>query len=349
MPRAVIFGGTGAIGFACARRLLAAGWTVEVTGRDPEHVPPELAADGVEFTACDRNDTTRLRMVVAEGADLLIDCACKTAEQARGLVDVLGSVGSAVMISTKAVYVDGDGRHVNSEMPPRFDAPIRESQPTVRPNDLPPGTREGYAPNKVAAEEILLDSGHPVTVLRPSKVHGPWSRRPREWVFVKRVLDARPHVLLAGRGAGADHNSAAVNIAALVESVAARPSRRILNIADPDAPRAVDIARLIATQLGHSWEEILLEDSVGAVGQTPWDVFPPIVLDTSAAAEIGYEPVGTYAETVVEEIEWLVREHQGRGGGWPLPDERDLFFQPFFDYITEDRFLAGPASLRPLS
>src|SRR6185437_4529957 len=69
-------------------------------------------------------------------------------------------------------------------------------------------TAEGYGTNKVAAEQVLLDSGLPVTVLRPSKIHGPGTRQPREWVFVRRVLDGRPVVVLAHQGAGVDHPTA---------------------------------------------------------------------------------------------------------------------------------------------
>ena len=39
------------------------------------------------------------------------------------------------MISTKAVYVDAAGNHVNSAGTPDFDGPIRESQPTVAPRE----------------------------------------------------------------------------------------------------------------------------------------------------------------------------------------------------------------------
>jgi nucleoside-diphosphate-sugar epimerase len=347
VPRALITGGTGAIGSACARRLVAAGWTVEVTGRDAEHLAPELRAAGVQFTSSDRNDAVGLGTLVGSGADLLVDCACRTAAHAGELVELMGSIGSTVMISAKAVYVDSEGRHINSEVPPRFDAPISESQPTLRPDGSPPGTREGYGPNKVAAEEVLLDSSHPVTVLRPSKVHGPWARRPLEWVFLKRVLDRRPYVLLGGRGAGGDHPSSAANIAALIELVAARPGRRVLNIADPDAPRALEIARLIAARLDHTWTEILLDDDADpALGRTPWNLFPPLVLDTAAAVELGYRPVGSYAQTVIDEIDWLVRAHGLNRRGWPLPSERDPYFIPLFDYDAEDRFVSGRSASR---
>ena len=39
MPRALIIGGTGAIGRATAARLLTTGWHVDLMGRDPAHMP----------------------------------------------------------------------------------------------------------------------------------------------------------------------------------------------------------------------------------------------------------------------------------------------------------------------
>jgi hypothetical protein len=77
--------------------------------------------------------------------------------------------------------------------------------------------------------------------------------------LVKRVLDRRPAVFLAHRGAGVDPTSAATNIAPLIEVVAAAPGRRILNSADPDAPSALEISRTIARRLDHRWDEVLLD------------------------------------------------------------------------------------------
>ena len=259
MRRAVIIGGTGAIGRATARRLLAAGWSVSLTGRDPARMPRDIAASGGQFTAADRQDAGRLRAAAGDGADLLVDCACYTAQDAASLLPLARDAASTVMISSKAVYVDEAGRHSNSPVKPDFGGPVGEDQPTVAPGYGDYRTGEGYPANKVAAEQVLLDSGIPVTVLRPSKVHGPGSRQPREWMFVKRVLDRRPVLFLAHRGAGVDHPTAAANVAALIELAAGRPGRRILNAADPDAPSALEMSRVIARHLGHTWEEVLLE------------------------------------------------------------------------------------------
>ena len=96
--------------------------------------------------------------------------------------------------------------------------------------------------------------------------------------------------------------------------MAAQPGRRILNSADPDAPNALEISRAIAHALGHTWTEVLLDDADGdALGAHPWDARHPIVLDMTAAATIGYVPVGDYATTVVDEVDWLVAQVAAAG------------------------------------
>jgi nucleoside-diphosphate-sugar epimerase len=332
MPSAIILGGTGAIGRATTSRLLAAGWSVRYTSRDPSRAVPELDAAGARFAVFDADDPRVLTSLIGNGADLLVDCVCFTGAQASELAEVMPTVGTTVMISSKAVYVDARGNHSNSPEPPDFGRPISESQPTMAPGSMEYRSAIGYGSNKVAAENVLLESGLPVSILRPSKIHGAGSANPREWMFVRRVLDERPAVLLAHGGRGVDHSTAAANVASLIETVAGLPGTRILNIADPDAPSALEIARTIARHLGHTWREFLLDDSAPAgLGRTYWDAIPPRVLDLSAALALGYEPAGTYAETVVHELDWLVRDH----GSLDLSE-----FDDAFDYAAEDAWLA---------
>ncbi len=75
----------------------------------------------------------------------------------------MASIAGPVLISSRAVYVDADGRHLNGDEPPWFDGPINEEAPTLPPagGDVDPFTREGYAPSKVAVERVALDSGIP--------------------------------------------------------------------------------------------------------------------------------------------------------------------------------------------
>lgn len=353
MRTAIILGGTGLIGRAAARRLTAAGWSVTVTGRDPRNMPEDLAAAGAGFKAVERNDPDALHRLAGSGADLLVDCLCFTADHAQQLVPVLADIGSTVMLSSKAVYADAHGNHVNSSASPHFPGPIREDNPTVRPGSGNFNSREGYGRNKVAAEQALLDSGHPVTVVRASKVHGDGAAPPREWVFVRRILDRRPAVFLAARGRGTDHTTAAANTAALIERLADVPGRRIVNSADPDAPNGLAIARAVAAYMGYSWQEILLDGTPGTpnagtpnsgtsyagtpLGAHPWNADYPLVLDTSASLRLGYRPVGSYAETVGSSIDWLVRTAAERRSDPGL----NGFFSSYVDYAAEDSFLAS--------
>jgi nucleoside-diphosphate-sugar epimerase len=337
-----VVGGSGLVGRAISRRLVSADWDVDVIGRDADHLPIDLAESGVRFLAADRADAPALASAYGNGADLLVDCVCYTRCHSEALLPLASNATSTVMISSKAVYSDAVGRHSNSDEAPCFQDPIRETQSTVVPGDMDFNSREGYGRNKVAAEQVLLDSGLPVTVVRPSKIHGEGARPARAWVFVKRVLDGRAAVLLAHHGRGTDHPSAAVNIAALVETVAMKPGQRILNSADPDAPSGAEIARAVARHLDHEWEQVLLDDDADpALGWHPWDRRFPIRLDTSAAADLGYVPVGDYATTARDEIDWLVSIAR-RADGAQLPPYYDApNFAAAFDYKREDRFLTG--------
>ena len=354
MRRALIIGGTGLVGTALARRLLAAGWQVDLTGRDAAHVPASLTQAGARFFAADRSDAAAMRAVAGDGADLVADCLCYTAADAAGLLALAGAANSTVMISSNAVYIDAAGNHTNSDSPVHFAGPVSETQPTLAPSASDEyQSREGYGACKVAAEQVLLDSGAPVTVLRLGKVHGPWAARPREWVFVKRALDRRPAVFLARRGAGVAQTVAVDNVAALVETAADKPGRRILNSADPDAPSGLEIARTIAGLLGHEWDEVLLPDPADLagldhvaspdLGRHPWDTRFPIVLDMTAALDLGYVPAGNYATTVAAGVEWLTSAAAGNEGDRALAWLSDPYFDSFLDYAGEDRYLAERA------
>lgn len=340
MSRALILGGTGAIGRATALRLLRDGWDVEVTGRVSQHFSPDVSQLGGRFLLSDRHDATHLKSAFRGDVDLLVDCACYSALDAEQLLPFARDAASTVMMSTKGVYVDEKGNHSNSKIQPVFTGPIRETHATLAPGGGDVNSRDGYGSNKVAAEIVLLDSGLPVSVIRPSKIHGVSARRPREWHFVKRVLDARPAVLLAHRGEGVDHPTAAVNVAALINVVASKPGRRILNCADPDTPSVSTMARVVTEHFDYEWDVVLLDANAREeLGRTPWDTAQPVVLDLSASFELGYVPAGDYATTVREEIEWLSSVALGPGEV-RLPDYLDVeFFERSFDYLAEDNFL----------
>src|SRR5699024_2984433 len=261
------------------------------------------------FHAIDRADTAAIAGLVATGADLLVDLLAYCAADVRALLPVLADVGSPVLVSSRAVYVDPAGRHVNSDQPPHFPGPVREDTPTVPPasDAVDPFTREGYAPAKAGAERAALDSGLPVTVLRPAKVHGRCARTARTRPFVAAMAAGAERIELAA-GHAVDQLTAASNTAALIETVAADPDARILNTADPDTPTAAQIVAAIGARLGwHGTLDLLAPCSDGDNdpdrGHNPWRSAHPFVLDTTAATQLGYQPVGTALDLLVEEVD----------------------------------------------
>lgn len=337
---AFVIGGTGQIGRAVAARLLDDGWEVRLTSRGRRPVPADLAARGAQFVSLDREVPGALCTVLAGGADAVIDTVAYDGSHAEQLLAVQRDVGSVVVISSASVYRDNRGRTLDEADQhgfPDFPAPVTESQPIV-----PPGPAT-YSTRKSELEHHLLDhSSGPVTVLRPAAIHGPHSAHPREWWFVKRMLDGRDRIPLAYRGESRFHPTATVNIAELVATTLDSPGTRVLNIADPDAPTVLEIGRLIGAHLGWSGRIVPLDlddgDGTPQVGSSPWSVPGPFVVSTDAAVALGYRPVTDYAGAVGAVVDDL-REQDPR-------DWRDAFpvltrySTPLFDYEAEDAYWA---------
>jgi nucleoside-diphosphate-sugar epimerase len=270
--RAFILGGTGQIGRAVARNLLDQGWRVVVAHRGRRSPPPELVEGGASVCILGREQPGDLAHALADGADALIDIVAFTRSHGDQLLNVQGSVGAFVVISSAGVYRDAAGRALDEAAQngfPEMPEPIPETQSTVDPG---PTT---YSTRKVALERALLDLAVvPVTVLRRCAFHGIGSRYPREWWLVKRVLDGRRNIPVMYRGSSRFHTSAVANIAALVHTALEVPGSRVLNIGDPDAPSVAEIANLIARHLRYEGTFVNASDSgnPSMIGGTPWSV-----------------------------------------------------------------------------
>lgn len=338
---AFVVGATGQIGRAAVRALVEDGWEVTAAsrrgGRD-ERWPAE-----VRSVAVDRDEEGALARALGGGTDVLVDVVAYDAGHGRQLTGLADRIGSAVVISSAAVYEDEQGRNFDTQDEPDgfplYPLPIPESCRTVAPGPRSYGTR------KVALERELLGAGErlPTTVLRAAAVHGPYSPGPRELWFVKRAMDGRPVRILAEGGRSRFHPVHVDNLGELIRLAAARPGSRVLNGADPEAPTVAGIGAAIDAAMGVSSETVLFEGPAGQdmVGLTPWTTSRPVVCDMSAAErELGYRPVVSYEESLPGTVEWLAATVAGR-------DWRDAFpglvkyGVDFFDYAAEDAWLAA--------
>jgi nucleoside-diphosphate-sugar epimerase len=324
---ALIVGGSGQIGQATARRLIDGGWRVTLAQRRLL-APP----DGCEVIELDRETPGAVARAIGPGVNAVIDTVAFDATHARQLLEVQQDVGAFVVISSASVYRDAQGRTIDEARVtgfPVFPEPIPEDHPTVEPGP------QTYSTRKVALERALLDGAHrPVTILRPGAIHGPHSTHPREWFFVKRILDGRRRTPLAWNGENRFHTSATANIAELIITILDQPATRILHAADPEALTVTRIGEAIARAMGAKLDLVRFEGlPEKGVGGHPWGAAHPIVLDMRRAEALGYRAVGGYADLVGE----ACRSAEAAAGAGAV-------FVPYllamFDYAAEDAWLA---------
>ncbi|MEV5979399.1 NAD-dependent epimerase/dehydratase family protein [Streptomyces sp. NPDC052114] len=339
----MVIGATGQTGRVTVQALAEDGWAVTAAsrggGRDTRW--PE----DVRAVRLDREDDPAFAAALGDGVDLVVDTVAFTATHARQYEALADRIGSAVVLSSGAVYADGRGRSFDTQEEPdgfpEHPVPIPESQPTVAPGEATYGTR------KIALERTLLALGErlPVTLLRAGAIHGPHCRTPRELYFVKRNLDGRRTRVLAHGGASRFHPVSVHNIAELVRLAAVRPGSRVLNAGDPEAPTVAEIGAAIDAAMGTRTETVTVPGGPPApnVGDTPWSAGHPVVYDMSAAErELGYRAVTTYADSLQETVDWLAARLAGQDWRAAFPKMAGNYDPSgdLFDYAAEDDWLA---------
>lgn len=338
MRTALVIGGTGQIGRAAVPALVADGWEVRVLSRGGRHDAATVERWGATTVVGDRKDPDVLDRALHGGVDVVVDVVGYDDRDAAALLEHRDRVGSAVVVSSAAVYVDDAGDGFETDTFGTFPVPIDESQPTVDAG------RDTYATGKVALERAWLDSDVPTTSLRAAAIHGPGCVQPREWTFVRRVLDGRDVRVLAYGGGSRFQTVGTAVLAELVRLASARPGDRVLNAADPDAPTVAEIARVVDATLGAESTTVTFPGPPReSLGLTPWAVPHPLVLAMDRAGrELGYQAPGPYAVTAPDGIRWVADEAARRDWREAFPGfVRMEAMGDFFDYAAEDAYLAG--------
>ncbi|MER7728337.1 NAD-dependent epimerase/dehydratase family protein [Streptomyces sp. NPDC096323] len=335
-----VLGATGQIGRAAVRSLVEDGWEVTAASRGGDR--DGSWDEGVRTAALDRDEDGALAAALGDGCDVLVDMVAYGEPHARQLTALADRIGSAVVVSSGAVYEDDRGRGFDTQGDPdgapRYPVPLAESQATVAPGGAT------YATRKIRLERDLLAAGDalPVTLLRAGAVHGPYCRSPRELYFVKRALDGRARRVLAYGGTSRFHPVHAANVAELIRLAARKPGSRVLNAADPQAPTVAEIGEAVDAVLGHSARTVLMpgDATPEGVGETPWSSPHPIVYDMSAAErELGYRAVTGYTQSLPETVEWIVGQLAGREWTDAYPAMLRSYGTRLFDYAAEDAWL----------
>jgi nucleoside-diphosphate-sugar epimerase len=162
--RVLVTGASGFVGAAACRRLAADGHAVSALVRRPGSEPP-----GTTAVAGDLTDGDGLRAAVAAAApDAVVHLAAEIASQRDAQ-------------RIRAVNVEGTRRLVDAcralDAPPRlvFTSTVvtGDAHGALLTEDTPLPVTTAYGRSKQEGERLVLESGLPAVVVRPSHVYGP--------------------------------------------------------------------------------------------------------------------------------------------------------------------------------
>ena len=230
MQRVVILGGTGFVGRAVCERLVEdrPGVRIVVPTRRLRFADDLQALPGVERAPCNVHDDAQLARVLV-GADAVVN-----------LVAILH--GSAA---------DFERAHV--ELPRRLAAACLAQGVRrlvhVSALGVGPGAPSNYLRSKTAGEQVLLEAGLDLTILRPSVIFG---ARDRFLNVFARLQAAAPFVPLAGADARFQPVWVGDVARAIVQALGdATTIGRTYECAGPEVRTLADLVRLAGRCAGH--------------------------------------------------------------------------------------------------
>ena len=327
--KVVVVGGTGQIGRQVVRTFLEAGWQVTSVQRSTTSSRPSHPA--VTTIPADRNEPGALDAAIGNGADALVDIVAGTADHAQQLIALQSRVDAFAVVSTASVYCDEKNHTIAESGCAELPVPVPETHRTIAP-----GTH-CYSARKAALEQALLQNMKvPLTIVRPAAVYGPGSCAPREWWFLKRLIDGRKTVPLAFEGKSLFHTTSSANLAELIRVALEQRGTRILNAADPAVLSSREIGEAIAAATAYELQITALPGPpANGVGASPWSLAYPLVLDMSAAGSLGYRAVTTYAGFAKPTCTWLSDLARQRAWQDAFPELKQLA-SAWFNYDQED-------------
>ncbi|MEO8683848.1 MAG: NAD-dependent epimerase/dehydratase family protein [Devosia sp.] len=303
-----IVGGTGFLGTAVAKRLVAHGQDVLVIarGREPVALPPEA-----RFEAADRMDRQAITSLLkAHGVTAVIDIFTLSLANTQPVLDAVGAIGGRyVMVSSTDVYANYEGL-LKKGTPPIRQEPATEDSPLRamrfpyrgnlrRPKGVEDALFEDY--DKIPIEEAARADGRfESVILRLPMIFGPHDKQHR---FAWAIHNAAAGQLLAidARAARArnsygyiDDMAEALVLAAIHPAAAGR----IYNAAQPQVRTARQWAETFLDVMGVAAEIVeVLPEARGIMAERAEaaNLDYPLTLDsTRIRAELGF------AETIDE-------------------------------------------------
>jgi nucleoside-diphosphate-sugar epimerase len=217
--------------------------------------------------------------------------------------------------------------------PPGLPLPTPETAPTA-------SEEEDGKSYRVARTEAYVFEHHPTaTHFRYPYVYGPRQLAPREWLIVKRILDKRPHIIVADGGQSAHSFGYADNLAHAIHLAVDQPEAaagRIFHTGDEEVLTLRQVIEICAAELGHEWDIVSMPPEL-AVPARPLMMQPSThhrVLDTSSLRYVlGYRDAVPARQAIARTARWLAENPH------PPGDMVERILEDPFDYDNEDRLV----------
>jgi nucleoside-diphosphate-sugar epimerase len=337
--RALVIGGTGPSGPFVVQGLVERGFETVIlhSGR---HEPPEIPSE-VEHLHTDAFDPDKVRAAL-EGRDF--DVCIATYGRLRRNAEILaGRVGHFLSVGGFPVYRG----YMNAQTFEPAGMPVPTREDGIRVTD-PSQDEKGF---RVArTEEFVFEAQPDATHFRYPWVYGPRQPAPREWSIVRRILDGRPHIILADGGLSLSHFGYVENVAHALLLAVDQPEKargQIYNCGDQEVLTLRQVVDLIAGALEHDWEVISMPWEIATPARPlvaqPWTTHRVVSLG-KLEAELGYRDVVPPREALARTARWLVSNRPAPGG------IEEMVLEDPFDYAAEDllidRYRAAIASIQ---
>ena len=318
-----IIGGTGFLGTAVARRLIAHGQDALVIarGREPIALPQEA-----RFEAADRTDTpTLVRLFKEHGVSAVIDIFTLSLANTQPVLDAVGAIGARyVMVSSTDVYANYEGL-LKKGSPPIRQEPATEDSPLRtmrfpyrgnprRPKGVDDALIEDY--DKLPIEEAArADTSFDSVILRLPMIFGPHDKQHRFGWAIKAAGTGQP-ILLDARAAQSrnsygyiDDMAEALVLAALHPAAAGRTynaAQTEVRTARHWAQTILDVMGVAAeiVEVGPQGRGLLVERAEAA------NLDYPLTLDSSRIrTELGFAEIVDERVALERTIAWELSQN----------------------------------------
>jgi nucleoside-diphosphate-sugar epimerase len=327
--RALVVGGSGQTGPLIVGGLLERGYEVVVL-HGGQHEHPDLPV--VEHVHVDPH----FRESLEEGlAGRTFDLAIAMYGRTRFVAEALVGRAARVIAISGTAHAYFDRR--TSAWGPLGQTVLNESSPYAESREV-----DALSFAVARTEGMLLEhherGAFDVTIIRFPEVYGPYSLIGRDWSIVRRILDRRPHFIVADGGLRVAGRLYRDNAAHAV----------LLAVDRPDAARgetftAADdtvglthgqIVDYFARVLGHEWELVSLPTPLAEIAYPDLCGYHRIYDTTKIVARLGYADRVGAAEALETTARWWAEHPPERGGSL---EQR---MGDAFDYDAEDHLVA---------